>query len=79
MPEEQKTALELIDELVSDVGGVEKLGAVLGVTHQAVSAWRKRGHVPIQRAVHIEALYGIPATSLVRPEIAGIFGSKAAT
>lgn len=47
----------------------EALAEKLGVTQQAVSAWLKQGWVPLERAIEIEAEYGIPRAKLANPRI----------
>jgi DNA-binding transcriptional regulator YdaS (Cro superfamily) len=42
-----------LDRAADAVGGTAKLGAILGVTAQAISNWKERG-VPIDRCVPIE-------------------------
>ena len=54
-------------------GGACALAHNLGVTHQAIYTWAKRGWVPMQRAVQIEQTYNIPRAELLKPEIVAIF------
>lgn len=54
---------------VDFAGGVTPLAHTLGVSHQAVHKWLKRGWVSPERATEICALYGIPAADLIRPEL----------
>lgn len=42
-----------LDRAADAVGGAAKLGAILGVSAQAISNWKERG-VPIDRCVPIE-------------------------
>ena len=51
------------------------LAAELGVTQAAVSKWLVQGFVPLQRAIEIEAIYGVPRTALVHPRLAQAFTS----
>ena len=67
-----------IKRAVEQAGGAAKLGAVLGVSHQAVYVWIKRGWVPNDRAVQIEQLYAIPRADLVNPKLAALFGTPTA-
>ena len=68
--EETRGALELA---ISRAGGIIAFSRALGVTHQAVSAWRKRCHVPPHRALAIEALFGVDRFSLIQPELSLAF------
>ena len=42
----------------------------MGVSHQAVTRWRKRGAMPIERALVAEQLFGVPRVTLVSPAVA---------
>lgn len=42
------------------------------ITVQAVGQWVKRGWVPPQRALEIEALYGVDRALLIKPELAAL-------
>lgn len=54
-------------------GGIVKFSRDMGVTHQAVNAWKKRGAVPFDRAAVIEMRYGVPRVSLIEPRLASAF------
>jgi hypothetical protein len=54
-------------------GGACALAHNLGVTHQAIYTWAKRGWVPMQRALQIETEYGVPRTQLLKPELVAVF------
>lgn len=61
----------IVDRIVSDLGGLTKTAAALGLDNPSVVAnWRTRGQVPYQRAVEIERLTGISRHEL-RPDIFG--------
>lgn len=64
-----KKAIEL-------AGGATALAAKLGVTHQAVYVWLRRGWVPAQRALEIEGLFDIPRTELFKPELSALLASN---
>jgi DNA-binding transcriptional regulator YiaG len=68
--EETREALEVA---ISRAGGIIAFSRALGVTHQAVSAWRKKCHVPPHRALAIEALFGVDRFSLIQPELSLAF------
>lgn len=67
-----------IKQAIELAGGVNALAHALGVTHQAVYTWAKRGWVPMQRAVQIEQTYNIPRTQLLKPELVAVFTAHAA-
>jgi DNA-binding transcriptional regulator YdaS (Cro superfamily) len=54
-------------------GGACALAHNLGVTHQAIYTWAKRGWVPMHRALQIETEYGVPRTQLLKPELVAVF------
>ena len=62
-----------IKQAIEMAGGACALAHKLGVTHQAVYAWDKRGWVPMQRALQIETEYRIPRTQLLKPELVAVF------
>lgn len=59
--------VQLLDTAIEQAGGIMAFRRDLGVTHQAVYAWKKRGYVPLDPALAIEQRYGVPHLSLVSP------------
>jgi hypothetical protein len=51
-------------------GGVISFARAMGVTHQAVYHWKKRGYVPFDKAAKVQKLYGEPLLDLVRADVA---------
>jgi len=49
--------------------GVPRFAHALGVSHQVVYQWLRRGWVPPKRAAQISALYGVPAAELINPAL----------
>lgn len=66
-PEERIAAL---DEAIKRGGGIVAFSRRMGVTHQAIYSWRKRGWVPLERALAIEAIFGISRERLIAPRLA---------
>jgi DNA-binding transcriptional regulator YdaS (Cro superfamily) len=66
---EKYQRVEAIDEAIDRAGGVIKFARAMGVTHQAVYNWRKRGWVPPERAVIIEAVFKIDRNRLMNPDL----------
>lgn len=58
-----------LDLAIERGGGIIKFTKAMGVTHQAIYAWRKRGWVPPERAVVIEAIFGIDRSQLMNPDL----------
>jgi DNA-binding transcriptional regulator YdaS (Cro superfamily) len=54
-----------LDKALKLAGGRAKLAASLGIAPQAISQWRD---IPVRRVLDIEALTGIPRSTL-RPDI----------
>ena len=57
-------------EAIDKAGGIVKFAAAVGVTHQAVYAWFRKGWMPLERAVVVERLTGVDRLLLVKPSIA---------
>lgn len=58
-----------IDKVVELAGTQRRLGERLGVTQQMISKWVKRGYVPPERVVEIEAQYGVSRRELLKPSL----------
>jgi hypothetical protein len=63
-----------VDKAIDAAGGACRLAEVLGVKHQAVYFWQKRGWVPLARAGQIEKKYGVPRRKLMDPRIVSAMG-----
>lgn len=61
-----------IGKAVVAAGGQAKLAEVLGVSQQFISVCYKRGWVPMDRAVEIEAQFGINRRDLLNPRLASL-------
>ena len=59
-----------IDEAVKRGGGIVAFSRRMGVTHQAIYNWRNRGWAPLQRAIAIEAIFGINRYETMDPSAA---------
>lgn len=62
-------ANEALERAIKAAGSLSAMAVSLGITKQAVSAWRLRD-VPIERCAEIERLYGVTRHEL-RPDIFG--------
>lgn len=58
-----------IDEAVYRAKSQTALAEMLGCTSQNVSCWVVRGWAPLERAIQIEKLMGIPRRRLIDPEL----------
>jgi transposase-like protein len=61
--------IEAINLAIAKGGGIVRFAKSMGVSHQAVYAWKRRGWVPVEKAVVIEAAYGIPRDDLMSPTL----------
>jgi hypothetical protein len=59
-----------IMKAVEASGSARRLAQSLGVSHQAVCKWKRRGWVPMARAIEIEVMHDIPRRDLLNPAIA---------
>ncbi len=62
-----------IEKAIELAGGASPLATKLGVSHQAVYVWLRKGWVPAHRALEIEKLFDIPRVELFKPELAALF------
>lgn len=58
-----------INLAIAKGGGIVRFAKIMGVSHQAIYAWKRRGWVPVEKAVVIEAVYGIPRDDLMSPAL----------
>lgn len=58
-----------VQRAIKAAGSQKSMAMALGVTQQAVSAWREQGFVPASRAKEIEVLYGVPRAELISPKL----------
>jgi DNA-binding transcriptional regulator YdaS (Cro superfamily) len=65
-----------IQRAIGIAGGANQLAEKLGVSHQAVYVWLRKGWVPAQRALEIEKLFDIPRVELFKPALAALFASN---
>jgi len=67
--------MSMVDKVIEAAGDRKQLAEALGVTRQAVHNWVMRGCVPPDKAIRIERLFGVPATSLVSPQTRELLAS----
>lgn len=58
-----------IFKAVKEAGSQTALAEAMGVSQQAISKWVRLGWVPTERAIEIEAMYGVPRRELVAPKL----------
>lgn len=56
-------------EAIANAGGILKFAKAMGVSHQAVYHWLKRGFVPIERAIVIETLFKVDRERIMDPAL----------
>ena len=61
---------EALEVAIARGGGIIAFAKAMGVTHQAVTSWRKKARVPLPRAMMIEHLYGVGREHVIDPVIA---------
>jgi transposase-like protein len=67
-----------IDLAIERGGGIVRFARGMNVTHQAVYNWRKRGWVPPERAVVIEAVFGVQRDRMMNPDLVRAVNTPAA-
>ena len=65
----KENRVSAIREAIERGGGVIKFSKSMGVRHQAVYYWLKRGFVPIERAIVIEALFKVERERIMDPAL----------
>ena len=73
--EERIAALDLA---IERAGGIMRFTKAMGISHQAIYGWRNRGWVPLERALAIEAIFGIDRKQLMNPDILRAVNAPAA-
>lgn len=58
-----------LDLAIERGGGIVNFCKKLKITHQAVYSWKARGWVPPERAVALEAVFGVPRTDTMNPDL----------
>lgn len=58
-----------IDLAIERGGGILKFCKRMGVSHQAVYAWKSRGWAPVEKAIILEAVFAIPRSDLMNPDL----------
>jgi hypothetical protein len=63
---------ETLNRAIATGGGAMAFARAMGVSHQAVYHWKKRGYVPFDKAAKVQALFGEPMLDLVREDVAAV-------
>ena len=58
-----------IDLAIERGNGIVRFAKSMGVSHQAIYAWKRRGWVPIEKAVALEAIFSIPRDDVMNPDL----------
>lgn len=56
-----------LERVIGEAGSRRALAIELGVVEQAIGKWICQGWAPLERAVEMEILYGVPREELVEP------------
>ncbi len=68
----KESRVAAIDEAIKRGGGIVAFSKAMGVTHQAIYNWRNRGWAPLERAIAIEAVFGINRYETLDPSAARV-------
>ncbi|HEX2554212.1 MAG TPA: Cro/CI family transcriptional regulator [Microvirga sp.] len=60
--------MNVVDRAIEAYGGGAALARRLGISRNAVSEWRAKQRIPVERVLDLERLTGIPRHEL-RPDI----------
>lgn len=59
---------KVLEQAIDAGGGLFAFARALGLTHGAISSWRRQGRIPAEWAIRVHDLTGIPCAKL-RPDI----------
>lgn len=69
---------EALRSAIDAGGGIVQFAKTLGVRHQAVYHWQRKGYMPFERAAEVERRWGIPHRLLVKPSVVSALDTVAA-
>lgn len=75
----RRERIAALDEAIKRGGDIVAFARRIGVTHQAVYRWKKRGWTPLDRALAIEAVFGIDRNRLIEPRLAYALATPSAS
>ena len=61
--------IDAITDVIARAGGIVQFCSIVGISHQAVYSWKRRGAVPPDKALVIETLFGTPREMLLKPQL----------
>jgi transposase-like protein len=68
-----------IDLAIVRGGGIVKFCRRMGVSHQAVYAWKRRGWAPLEKSIVLEAVFSIPRSDLMNPDLVRTLSTPSAS
>jgi len=68
-----------IDLAITRAGGIVAFSKAVGVTHQAVYAWKRRGWAPADKALVMEAVFDVPRARTMEPRLAALVATPPST
>jgi hypothetical protein len=74
----QRECIAAIREAIANAVRILKFAHALGVTHQAAYYWLKRGFVPPERALVIEALFKVDRERIMDPALLRVLNTPSA-
>ena len=73
MSREQR--VQAIEIAIDRGGGIVRFSEAMGVKHQAVYSWKKRGWAPADKALIMERLFCVPRADTMDPRIAEVLAA----
>ncbi len=68
----KESRIAALETAVERGGGIVRFSRSMGISHQAVYHWRKRGWVPADKALVIESVFGVPRADIMEPRLAAV-------
>lgn len=78
MTRSKEDRIAALETAISRGGGVVRFSKALGISTQAIYHWKRRGWVPVDKALIIEALFGVPREDTLEPSFVALMQTPSA-
>lgn len=67
MTDTKTDRIKALETAIERGGGIVRFSKAINVSHQAVYHWKKRGWVPLDKALVIEKVFSVPREDMIEP------------